>query len=93
MRVLGTTILEEFQHDHADVRSWISAWLAEVKDAEWTTPQDIKNRYQSASFLSDRLVIFNVKGTKYRMVCKISFQFNIVRVQWAGTHAEYSKRY
>ena len=93
MRVLGKVILENFQLEHADVRDWIGAWLAEAEDAEWKTSQDLRSRYGSVSFLSENVVIFNVKGNRYRLECKISYQSKIVRVTWAGTHAEYSKRY
>ena len=93
MRVLGKTILEDFQLEHADVRDWVSAWLAEAEEAEWKTPQDLRNRHRSVSFLAHNVVMFNVKGNRYRLECKVSYQSKIVRVTWAGTHSEYSKRY
>lgn len=91
MKVVGTHILEDFKRKHADVRSQVDAWLAEVKEAEWKTPNDIKARYQSASFLADRKVIFNLKGPKYRLAVQISYKNGVVYIERAGTHEEYMR--
>jgi mRNA interferase HigB len=52
----------------------------------------VKNRYPSASFLSDNKVIFNIKGNNYRLVIKAKYEKGIVLIEWVGTHAEYSKQ-
>jgi len=41
--------------------------LAEAMEARWTGPMDIKRRYPSASFLAGNVVIFNVRGNRYRL--------------------------
>jgi mRNA interferase HigB len=89
MRLVGRTILEQFARRHADVRGQIDVWTAEVEEAEWQTPSEIKTRYASASFVSNR-VIFNLKGNKYRLDTKISFKNQLVLIMRIGTHEEYS---
>ena len=91
MKVVGLGILEETARSHADVGSQITAWLAEVNGAEWKTPQDIKKRYATASFLSDNRVVFNLKGNTYRLEVKVDYKNKIVLVKRIGTHAEYDK--
>ena len=76
---------------HTDTREWITAWVAEVEAATWKTPQDIKNRYSSASFLPNRIVIFNVKGNSYRLAVQVAFNVGVVMVKKIGTHAEYDR--
>ncbi len=66
--------------------------LLEVEEAEWNGSADIKARFPSASFLSENRVIFNIKGNKYRIEVKVSYEVKVVLVMWIGTHAEYSKR-
>lgn len=90
MKVVGRKHLDSFARQHADIRTQIDDWLCEVNEAEWQSPNDIKDRYSSASFLADRRVIFNLKGNKYRLDTKISFKNQIVLVVRIGTHAEYS---
>lgn len=91
MKIIGKGVLDEFKKSHADVRSQVDSWLAEVEAANWITPSDIKQRYVSASFLSDNQVVFNLKGNRYRLLVKIAYQTKIVLVKKAGTHEEYMK--
>ncbi|SOD24039.1 mRNA interferase HigB [Variovorax sp. YR752] len=91
MHVVGTPRLAEFSEKHPLTRSWVRSWLAETRRANWTTPHDIKHKYPSASFLSNNLVIFNVKGKDYRLVTQVIYTARVVVVKWIGTHAAYSK--
>lgn len=91
MKIVGRQILEDLKQKHADVRSQVDAWEAEVKDALWETPHDIKARYPSASLLADRRVIFNLKGPRYRLSIQVSYKNKMVYIEKAGTHDEYMK--
>lgn len=61
MILTGREVLDEFTKTHAITRNWISNWVADVEASSWITPQDIKDKYSSVSFVKE-LVIFNVKG-------------------------------
>jgi len=91
MKVVGIKLLEEFGRKHADIRKQLDAWLAEVKDAQWKTPQNIKTRYVNASFISEDRVIFNIKGNDYRLESKVNFKNQVVLVKRIGTHEEYNR--
>lgn len=91
MKVVGIGRLEDFFRRHADAKPQISAWISEVKAAQWQTPHDVKERYPSVSFLADNVVVFNIKGNHYRLVVKISYNVQVVLIQRIGTHSEYSK--
>ena len=91
MKVVGRKQLNEFAARHADVRSQLSAWFWEVEEADWKTPQDIRMRYPNASLLSDNRVVFNLKGKRYRLLVKVGYDQQLVRIEKVGTHAEYSK--
>jgi mRNA interferase HigB len=92
MKIAGRERLELFCRKHADARAWIERWLADVELAVWTTPQDIRNQYASASFLADGVVIFNVKGNAYRLEVAAAYRTGTVFIRWAGTHGEYDER-
>ena len=92
MKVLGKNKLEQFYKKHTDSKSSLIAWHRDACDSTWNTPQDIKNRYRSADFLSDNRVIFNIKGNNYRLVIQVRYQNGIAVVLWVGTHAEYNKK-
>jgi mRNA interferase HigB len=91
MRLVGRKLLEDFAALHADIRGPQNAWVAEVEEADWIAPADVKARFPSASFLADNRVVFNIKGNKYRVETKVSYEVNVVLVLRIGTHSEYSK--
>ncbi len=89
MKVIGKGALNDLKKKHADVRSQVDSWVAEVEAENWEEPQDIKKRYGNASFLPDNQVIFNLKGNKYRLWVIVSYKNKTVLVKKAGTHNEY----
>jgi mRNA interferase HigB len=92
LRIIGLRVLKDFCDAHADCREWIENWISDVESQNWKTPQQIKDRYASASFLADRVVIFNVRGNNYRLEVQVAFNSGVVLIRWIGTHAEYSSR-
>jgi len=92
MVIVGREKLDEFCGVHADARPWIANWITDVEAVHWQTPQNIKDSYVSVSFLSDNIVISNVKGNHYRLEVQVAYKTGIVVVGWVGTHADYTKR-
>lgn len=92
MRIVGRDLLDEFCARHADARNWLEAWLQEVGIMSWSTPQEIKDRYASVSFLPGNVVIFNVRGNHYRLEVHVAYKSELVTVQWIGTHPDYDAR-
>jgi mRNA interferase HigB len=62
-----------------------------VQKAEWKNPNDIKTAYPSASILTENRVVFNIKGNNYRLIVKISYEYEMVWIRFIGTHGEYDK--
>jgi len=91
MRVITRRRLCEFWAKHPDAEGPLKAWYAEANHASWQTPQDIKNRYRSASFPGNDRVVFNICGNKYRLVVLVKYAFETVYIRFIGTHAEYDK--
>jgi len=93
MKIAGKDKLLRFIRKHADARKWIENWIADVGSAGWQKPQEIKDRYSTASFLPNNIVIFNVKGRDYRLETGVAYRTGNILVVWIGTHAEYMRRY
>ena len=89
MKLLGTKKLHDFRKKHAGARSQIESWEAEVEEAQWNTPHDLKNRYPAASLVKDQHVVFNICGNKYRLLVQVSYKNRIVLIKKVGTHKEY----
>ena len=93
MKVVGRDKIAAFAQKHADARQWIESWLAETERIVWRTPQEIKDRFASASFLAGNVVIFNVKGNNHRLEVQVAYKTSTVVIRWIGTHDEYTKRH
>lgn len=89
MKLLDKEKLYDFKEKHADARSQIESWEAEVEKAQWSTPHDLKKQYQKASLVKDRHVIFDLCWNKYRLLVQVSYKSGIVLVKKIGTHKEY----
>ena len=91
MFVHGKKLLLTFQQRHANAKKAVDIWLDETANANWKGPVDIKREYASASFLADNRVVFNIKGNHYRLIIVVLYVHGLVKVEWIGTHAEYSR--
>jgi mRNA interferase HigB len=91
MRVISRKILRQFWEKHPDARQSLQAWYADVKHAKWKRPADIRSVYRTASFISNRRVVFNIKGNNYRIIVLIEYSFGIVYIRFVGTHQEYDR--
>jgi len=91
MRIIARKSLREFWKRHAGSEQALKIWFAEVKNADWKTPADLKKYYNSVSFLSDNRVVFNIKGNTYRLIAAINYKFAIVYIRFIGTHKQYDK--
>ena len=91
MRVIAIKALREFWARHRGAEAALTAWYAEAELAQWATPQDILDRYQSADILPANRVVFSIKGNRYRLVVKIHYNTGNVYIRFVGTHAEYDK--
>lgn len=93
MRVISKSTLKRFcqQASHGDARGPLESWHEEALKAVWTSPQEVKRQYASASICGNNRVVFNVGGNKYRLVVEMQYRAGIVWVKFIGTHAQYDR--
>ena len=76
---------------YPDVEQSLKSWHREADKAKWESPHDIKKAFPSASIINDSIVVFNIKGNRYRLIVKINYPFSIIWIKFIGTHSEYDK--
>lgn len=89
MRIIARRTLREFWEKYPDAEQPLQTWYTKVRHANWQTPDDIKRFYQSASFVANNRVVFNIKGNRYRLVVVVVYKFSTVYVRFIGTHKQY----
>lgn len=93
MRVIAKSTLVKHwsQPECADAKGALQSGYDEAIKADWTTPQDIKAQYRSASICGNNRVVFNISGNKYRLVVEMQYRAGIAWVKFVGTHARYDQ--
>jgi mRNA interferase HigB len=89
MRVITLKRIRQFVLANPRAEQALLAWTQEAHRASWKTPQDIKDRYNCASFLANNRVVFNIKGNEFRLVVAVAYRCESVFVKFIGTHAQY----
>lgn len=93
MRIIAKKTLRDFyeQQEYKDSQSALEAWHEETLQADWSTPQQVKNQFANASIIADNRVVFNIKGNTYRLVVKINYPYRVVYIRFIGTHEQYDR--
>jgi len=95
MRIIARRTLRRFvespvgHKDQASLAAALDAWFDEARKATWRSTVDVKRRYASASIITAERVVFNIKGSSYRLVAAVDFEKGIVWIKWLGTHKDY----
>jgi mRNA interferase HigB len=89
MQITNVHIIEHFKRVHANAGKPIKEWADKTTAVTWKTPMDIKRIFASASFVK-QFVIFNIGGNKYRLLTKVIYEKEIVRILKIGTHEDYN---
>ena len=82
MKVVSVGMLRTFWRRHRSAEQPLKAWYDEAKTAGWSTPEDIKARYGSASFLANNRVVFNIKGNDFRLVVAVAYRFQAMYIKF-----------
>jgi len=97
MRVEGVVEIKSFIEKHREYKKALDEWLAITRGSPWKSFQDIRKTFRSASWViprkGKRVVVFNIKGKKIRLVASVSFQIHkpTLFVLFVLTHDEYTK--
>jgi len=89
MRIISKKTLKDCWVKEPATQAALEAWHAEAKNAQWSSPADVKASYGTASILKDGRVVFNIHGNKYRLVVWINYDYFTIYVRFVGTHKEY----
>ena len=55
---------------------------AEVVQANWASPSEVKSQFRSGSILKGSRAVFNIAGNQYRLVVKINYAYRIVYIRF-----------
>lgn len=91
MRIIARKMLRDFWEQHPDVEGALRSWFADVAQADWSGPADIRQTYSTASFVANNRVVFNIRGNSYRLIVAVNYPYRVVYIRFIGTHREYDQ--
>ena len=95
MRVIKPARIREFAESYPDALEALRRWLRLAELGKWTSFVKVRESVASADEIiagSDRpVVIFNIRGNRYRLITAVHYNRGMVYVLRFMTHAEYSK--
>jgi mRNA interferase HigB len=89
MRVIAKKTLREFWKKHSSAKQSLLSWYKVAQTATWQNNAEIKERFCTVSIISATRVVFNIGGNKYRLICIVRFDKQIIFIRFIGTHKEY----
>ncbi|MCA9325184.1 type II toxin-antitoxin system HigB family toxin [Candidatus Saccharibacteria bacterium] len=91
MKLLNIKPITEFGLMYPEAEPHLTALVKEVRQAKWSSPLELKQRYPKAKVINGENIVFKVVGNRFRLWLTISFKNQIAMVRKIGTHAQYDK--
>jgi len=91
MRIIAVKTLKDYLKKYPQAEQALLSWYEEAEDASWNNLNELKSKYQSASVLTNKRVVFNIHGNTYRLIVDIEYRLKIIFILWFGPHKQYDK--
>lgn len=95
MRIISNRSLKKCWQEHPGSRTALGIWEEKIKHSDFKDHQELRKIFPDADYIPNRqfrhLVIFNIKGNKYRLAADLFFNSGQLFLKWFGPHSEYDK--
>ncbi len=95
MRIIAEGTVRQWAEDHARAASSLQQWVKVVRTAPWNSFAALRRDFPSADLVTAhsgrKVVVFNIGGNDFRLLCAVHFNTGMVFAMRFLTHAEYSK--
>jgi mRNA interferase HigB len=92
-RIISWRAIREFIEAHSEdpsAQEAFAKWYDLVRNNRFANFNDVRRTFASADLVGD-LVIFNVRGNRYRLVARFVYEKRRVYVRRVLTHSEYDR--
>jgi mRNA interferase HigB len=91
MRVLGIEKVNDFCRHNMEARQDVSALIRDLELHSFASPSELSARYPSARVLNGKVVVFKIRGNRFRLVARFAYNTGTVVVDFVGTHKQYDR--
>jgi mRNA interferase HigB len=91
MRIITKARLEAFAARYPDAAVPLKFWFDVVKSSNFLTPHEVIAVFNTADYVGNNRIVFNIARNKYRLIAKFEFhpKAQLVFIKFVGTHQEY----
>lgn len=89
MRIIAKRTLQNFWENYPNSKQQLLVWYQVFDKNQFENSNAIKTVFDSADFIGNNKVVFNICGNHYRLIVKINYTTQIVYILFVGTHTEY----
>jgi mRNA interferase HigB len=90
VHVISKKAARLFWKKYPDSETPLRVWLKAMRDTEFKNLAELRSAFPSADNVGD-LIVFNIRGNKYRLIASVHFNRRKVYVRHILTHEEYDK--
>ncbi|MFZ4545458.1 MAG: type II toxin-antitoxin system HigB family toxin [Saprospiraceae bacterium] len=85
--------LDDFCKKYPDAKTSLKFWSDVISSSSFFSIQEVAQVFNSADFVGNERLVFNISHNKYRLVAKFKCHARAQRVyiRFIGTHSEYDK--
>ena len=95
MRIIAEGTIHQWAENHARAASSLRQWVKVVRASQWNSFPALRRDFPSADLVTVRsgrkVVVFNVGGNAFRLLCAVHCNTGMVFALRFLTHADYSK--
>ena len=91
MRVIAKKALVVYYEEHRDAETALEEWYDKTVKAEWGNFAQVRKTFNSADFVGNKRIVFNIKGNQYRLVALVLYRIKMVYIRFIGTHDDYDR--
>ena len=91
MVIIAWSAIAAFYQEYPDAKNALENWYDITEEADWSNINDVKKTFNSADYVGNDRIVFNIKGNKYRLVALVIFRTRTVFIRFVGTHSAYDK--
>jgi mRNA interferase HigB len=92
VKVLGETVIAGFAKTHPASRKPVQRFVTIARTALWPHFPAVKETFQTTDYApASGTLIFNIGGSKYRLIARVDFEEQLLLIQTVLTHQEYDR--
>ena len=91
MHIITRSRLTEFGLKHPDASAPLREWIRVIRRKSYGTHLEVRADFPRVDFIGPRRAVFDMGGSRYRLIVDMRYDLGRVYVRHVVTHAEYDR--